>query len=202
MQLVNEFTVDASLDATWAVLTDIPTVVECVPGAELIRHEGADYHAHVVVKVGPIAMTLAGKATLVSKDDTAREMVVHGAASDRKGNGSTAATVRLTAHDDFGRSTVVVRTDLELSGRIAQFGKGAIVPVSNRIIGQFVDRLDAVIAGEVPQATSPSPQITAPAQPTASAPEWMTLVANGFAGLALGLAMGHWLRRLTALPRR
>ncbi len=103
MKLINEFTVDAPLDDAWAVLTDIPTVVRCVPGAELDRRDGADYHAHVTVKVGPIGMTLAGKATLVSQDDSAREMVVSGTAADRKGNGSTEATVRLVAREQAGR---------------------------------------------------------------------------------------------------
>ncbi|WP_443188750.1 SRPBCC family protein [Mycobacterium sp. 4D054] len=200
MKLMNEFTVDAPLDDAWAVLTDIPTVVRCVPGAELDRHEGADYHARVTVKVGPIGMTLAGKATLVSQDDAAREMVVSGTAADRKGNGSTEATVRLVAREQAGRTVVTVTTDVELSGRIAQFGKSAIVPVSNRIIGQFVERLDAVIAGgpaPAPGATGERPSHPAPVP----LPEWITLAVNGFAGLALGLAIGRWLERLRPVRR-
>ncbi|WP_460358694.1 SRPBCC family protein [Mycobacterium sp. ZZG] len=197
---MNEFTVDAPLDDAWAVLTDIPTVVRCVPGAELDRHEGADYHARVTVKVGPIGMTLAGKATLVSQDDAAREMVVSGTAADRKGNGSTEATVRLVAREQAGRTVVTVTTDVELSGRIAQFGKSAIVPVSNRIIGQFVERLDAVIAGgpaPAPGRTGERPSHPAPVP----LPEWITLAVNGFAGLALGLAIGRWLERLRPVRR-
>ncbi|WP_260751792.1 SRPBCC family protein [Mycobacterium sp. SMC-8] len=197
---MNEFTVDAPLDDAWAVLTDIPTVVRCVPGAELDRHEGADYHARVTVKVGPIGMTLAGKATLVSQDDAAREMVVSGTAADRKGNGSTEATVRLVAREQAGRTVVTVTTDVELSGRIAQFGKSAIVPVSNRIIGQFVERLDAVIAGgpaPAPGATGERPSHPAPVP----LPEWITLAVNGFAGLTLGLAIGRWLERLRPVRR-
>lgn len=199
MRIVNEFTVDAPLDDAWAVLTDIPTVVRCVPGAELDRRDGADYHAHVALKVGPIGMTLAGKATLVSRDDATREMVVAGTAVDRTGNGSTEATVRLTAREQTGRTAVTVTTDLELSGRIAQFGKSALVPVSNRIIGQFVERLDGVIAGD--PAPAPDTATERPARPQAAPAEWITLAVNGLAGLALGLAIGRWLGRLTPARR-
>ncbi|MFB1299040.1 SRPBCC family protein [Mycobacterium sp. pW049] len=200
MQLVNEFTVDAPLAATWAVLTDIPTVVQCIPGAQLERREGDDYYANVGVRVGPIGMTLAGKATLASQDDDAREMVVRGMASDRKGNGSTEATVRLIARDAAGRSTVTVTTDLELSGRIAQFGKGAIVPVSNRIVGQFVDRLNNVIVGGDPPPHTPTRDVGRNAVATMPG-DWIALICTGFAGVALGIAVGRWLDRLRPASR-
>ena len=207
MRLVNEFSVDAPLDVAWSVLTDIPKVVECIPGAELDRRDGDDYHAHVAIKVGPVGMTLAGMATLVSRDDEARSMVVRGNARDRKGNGSTEATVRMVAHDDAGRSVVTVTTDLELSGRIAQFGTGVITQVSNRIIGQFVARLNAVITGdEAPvhaarsvKAVSPG-SVASPADYLGS--ERMTLALTTLAGVALGLAIGRWADRLSCPPRQ
>lgn len=200
MQLVNEFSVDAPLDIAWSVLTDIPKVVQCIPGAELDRRDGDDYHAHVAIKVGPVGMTLAGMATLVSRDDTAREMVVRGNARDAKGNGSTEAVVRMVARDDAGRSVVTVTTDLELSGRIAQFGKGVIVQVSNRIIGQFVDRLNVVITGD----DQPSGARPVVARSAARTPEsgLTTLALTALAGIALGLAIGRWADRLSYPPRR
>ena len=200
MQLVNEFSVDAPLDIAWSVLTDIPTVVQCIPGAELDRRDGDDYHAHVAIKVGPVGLTLAGIATLVSRDDTAREMVVRGNARDRKGNGSTEAVVRMAARDDAGRSVVSVTTDLELSGRIAQFGKGVIVQVSNRIIGQFVDRLNAIITGDdQPSGARPVVARSAARRPDS---DLTTLVLTALAGIALGLAIGRWADRLSYPPRR
>jgi carbon monoxide dehydrogenase subunit G len=200
VQLVNEFSVDAPLDIAWSVLTDIPKVVQCIPGAELDRRDGDDYHAHVAIKVGPVGLTLAGMATLVSRDDSAREMVVRGNARDRKGNGSTDATVRMVARDDAGRSVVTVTTDLELSGRIAQFGKGVIVQVSNRIIGQFVDRLNAVITGDdQPSGARPVVARSAARRPDS---DLTTLVLTALAGIALGLAIGRWADRLSDPPRR
>lgn len=204
MQLVNEFSVAAPLDVAWSVLTDIPTVVTCIPGAELDRVDGDDYHAHVAIKVGPVGMTLAGMATLVSRDDDAREMVVRGTARDAKGNGSTAAAVRMVARDDAGQTTVTVTTDLELSGRMAQFGKGVVTQVSNRIIRQFVDRLGTVITGDG-QPTGEH-RVAAPASAAAPADylqsERITLVLTAFAGIALGLAIGRWADRLSYRPRR
>jgi uncharacterized protein len=203
VQLVNEFAVDAPLDAVWSVLTDIPTVVECIPGAELDARDGDDYHAHVAIKVGPVGMTLAGMATLVSRDDTARAMVVRGNARDRKGNGSTEAVVRMVARDDAGRSVVTVTTDLELSGRIAQFGKGVIVQVSNRIIGQFVDRLNAVISGDVRPSGVPAVSRSMAEEPSVyRESDRITLVLTALAGMALGLAIGRWADRLSYPPRR
>lgn len=201
MQLVNEFSVDAPLDIAWSVLTDIPKVVQCIPGAELDRRDGDDYHAHVAIKVGPVGMTLAGMATLVSRDDSAREMVVHGNARDRKGNGSTEATVRMVARDDAGRSVVTVTTDLELSGRIAQFGKGVIVQVSNRIIGQFVDRLNAVITGN-DHPPNARPVVAAGEPATYRKSDVATLALTALAGIALGLAIGRWADRLSYPHRR
>lgn len=201
MQLVNEFAVEAPLHATWAVLTDIPTVVGCIPGAELERRDGDDYHARVSVKVGPVAVTLVGTATLAHQDDKAREMVVRGTARDRKGNGSTEATVRLVARDDGDKSIVTVTTDVELSGRIAQFGRTVIVQVSNRIVGQFVARLNDVLAGQDDTATAEVDK-RLPASRIDRHDDWVTLLANGFAGLALGLAVGRWLDLLSARPSR
>ena len=203
MQLVNEFSVDAPLDVVWSVLTDIPKVVECIPGAELDARDGDDYHAHVAIKVGPVGMTLAGMATLVSRDDTARAMVVRGNARDRKGNGSTEAVVRMVARDDAGRSVVTVTTDLELSGRIAQFGKGVIAQVSNRIIGQFVDRLNAVISGDVQPSGVPAVSRSVAEEPSAfRESDRITLVLTALAGMVLGLAIGRWADRLSYQPRR
>ncbi|UNB50259.1 SRPBCC family protein [Mycolicibacterium sp. YH-1] len=207
MRLVNEFSVDAPLDVAWSVLTDIPKVVECIPGAELDRVDGDDYHAHVAIKVGPVGMTLAGMATLLSRDDEARQMVVRGNARDRKGNGSTEATVRMVARDDAGRSIVTVTTDLELSGRIAQFGTGVITQVSNRIIGQFVARLNAVIAGdETPVPAGRTGKPVAPASVTSASDypisDRTTLALTALAGVALGLAIGRSVDRLSCPPRR
>jgi carbon monoxide dehydrogenase subunit G len=204
VQLVNEFRVDAPLDVAWSVLTDIPKVIRCVPGAGLDRRDGDDYHAHVAIKVGPVGMTMSGKASVVSRDDAGREMVVRGSARDRRGNGGGEATVRLLARDDGGRAVVTVTTDLELSGRIAQFGTGVITQVSNRIIGQFADRLDAAIAGDGPTGQAPERvgPVTRSPRPIGATSDRVGLVLTALAGAVLGLAIGRLADRVSHPPRR
>lgn len=197
MQLVNEFSVAAPLDIAWSTLTDIPRVVACIPGAELDGHDGDDYRAKVAVKVGPIGLTLSGTATVVSRDDAAHQMVVHGRARDGKGNGTAQATVTMTARDTGGRTEVTVRTDLELGGRIAQFGSGVITQVSNRIIGQFVRKLNGLIAS--PDADLvPETAAAAPARrPRVRENDWAAIALTALAGIALGLAIGRTAERLS-----
>lgn len=195
MQLVNEFVVDAPIDIAWAVLTDIPQVAACIPGAELESSEGDEHRANVTVKVGPVGLTLGGTARIVNRDDRTHRMVVRGTARDGKGNGSAEATVTMVAHERGGSSAVTVTTDLELSGRIAQFGSGVIAQVSNRILKQFANRLNDAIAGpddpHRPAADS-SPHRRAPSY-SPNADERLVLAVTALAGLALGLALGRTL---------
>jgi carbon monoxide dehydrogenase subunit G len=197
MRLVNEFSVDAPLDRAWSALTDVPRVVECIPGAELEGQDGDDYHAKVAVKVGPVGLTLSGTATVVSRDDTAHEMVVRGQARDRKGNGSAEATVTMVARDNAGRSDVTVVTDLELGGRIAQFGSGVISQVSNRILAQFAMRLNTLITTPLGAPTVSSSDHPRPAPaPAEIGRDRIVLALTVLAGVALGLAIGRTAERL------
>jgi carbon monoxide dehydrogenase subunit G len=200
MRLVNEFSVDAPLETAWAALTDIPKVVACIPGAGLDDRDGDDYHASVAVKVGPVGMTLTGTATVVSRRDDTHEMVVRGHARDRRGNGSASATVTMVARDSAaaaGHSDVTVVTDLELGGRIAQFGSGVISQVSNRILAQFVKRLNTLITGGADEQALPASAPTPAGSgrwPAAS--DSATLAATLLAGVLLGLAIGRTAQRL------
>jgi carbon monoxide dehydrogenase subunit G len=200
VQLVNDFVVDAPLETAWSVLSDVPRVVECIPGAQLESSSGDDYHASVTVKVGPVGLTLTGTATIVSRDDDGHRMVVRGTGRDRKGNGSVEATVTVVALDRGGQSAVTVTTDLELGGRIAQFGSGVISQVSNRILGQFANRLNARIAG--PEGLSESPVRSTPAAALgatrmAVTDERVVLALTVLAGVVLGLAIGRTAERLS-----
>lgn len=193
MQLINEFTVDASLESAWTALTDIPRMASCIPGAEIDAVDGSNYDGRVAVKVGPVGLTLQGSAVLVSQDDDAHTMVVRGAAKDRKGQGSAEATISIAAHADAGRTAVVVTTDLDLGGRIAQFGSGVISQVSGRIIKQFVSRLNIMISTGDNPADTAAPT-SAPTALPAAIPERGALVQVGatmLAGIALGLAVGR-----------
>ncbi|GAA1692610.1 carbon monoxide dehydrogenase subunit G [Mycolicibacterium murale] len=193
MQLTNEFTVDAPLADAWSALTDIPRMASCIPGAEIDAVDGSNYDGHVAVKVGPVGLTLQGSAVLVNQDDAAHTMVVRGAARDRTGQGSAEATISITARDDAGRTVVVVTTDLDLGGRIAQFGSGVISQVSGRIIKQFVSRLNTMIStGDAPAADR---TVGLPTSRTGAAAVHrdvlVQVAATALAGIALGLAVGR-----------
>lgn len=191
MQLVNEFSVDAPLDIAWAALTDVPRVVECIPGATLESHDGDDYRANVAIKVGPVGLTLAGTATVIRRDDSTHEMVVRGQARDRKGNGSAEATVTMSARERGVHTEVTVRTDLELGGRIAQFGSGVISQVSNRIIGQFVHRLNTMIVGPDGPRGAAAEAIPSTRNAGFTENDWCSILLTTLAGIALGLAIGR-----------
>jgi carbon monoxide dehydrogenase subunit G len=199
VQLVNDFVVDAPLEAAWAVLTDVPQVVECIPGAQLESTSGDDHHASVTVKVGPVGLTLTGIATIVSRDDALHQMVVRGTGRDRKGNGSAEAAVTVVAEERGGQTAVTVTTDLELGGRIAQFGSGVISQVSNRILGQFASRLNARIAGTEGATESrvrPAPAARLATTRTVVTEQRIVLALTALAGVALGLALGRTAERL------
>jgi carbon monoxide dehydrogenase subunit G len=200
VQLVNDFVVDAPLQTAWSVLTDVPQVVECIPGAQLESTSGDDYHASVTVKVGPVGLTLSGIATIVSRDDAGHRMVVRGAGRDRKGNGSAEAAITVVAKERGGQTAVTVTTDLELGGRIAQFGSGVISQVSNRILGQFANRLNVRISAPEGALDSPARPMRAATMGTAhtvATDQRIALALTALAGIALGLAIGRTAEHLS-----
>ncbi|MGO1973934.1 MAG: SRPBCC family protein [Propionibacteriaceae bacterium] len=195
MELVNEFSVDAPADRVWATVGDLEQVAQCLPGASIDEVDGDEYRGRVLVKVGPISLGLAGTARILDRDDADRRMVVQGEARDRHGQGSAAARISVSAVEAGGRTDVRVVTDVDLGGRIAQFGAGMISQVSDRIVKQFVRRLEALI--ETPDGiTAPSPGRAAPDRaidrPVAALLPAAAVVA--LAGALFGWALGRALR--------
>lgn len=148
MLLKNEFTIDAGLEETWALLTDLERIAPCMPGAALEGRDGEDYLGGVKIKVGPIGAHFKGTARFAEKDDAAKSAVIAAAGKDPKGQ--AAANARIAARlepEGESRTRVLIDTELDISGRMAQFGRGAIADVSNRLIGQFTDNLSRELAG-------------------------------------------------------
>lgn len=141
MQIDNQFTVAAPIDKAWNLLTDIPTIAPCLPGAVLTGAEGDTYEGKVKVKVGPITAEYKGTAEFIEKDDDAHRALIKAKGRDARGAGmaSAAITAQLT---EAGEETLVeIDTDLQISGKVAQFGRGVIVDVSEKLLGQFTDCL-------------------------------------------------------------
>lgn len=146
MDLTHRFTVPTSVDDTWAHFGDIASVAECFPGATVTSVDGETFSGSVKVKLGPIALVYNGSGTFVEKDDAAHRFVVDAKGKDKRGNGTAGATVTLTmAPGDTGTDVEVV-TDLSITGKPAQFGRGVMQDVSDKLLGQFVACLEQRLA--------------------------------------------------------
>lgn len=142
MKLTHSFTVPVPPDEAWTTLLDIESTASCLPGASVESISGDDVNGSVSVKVGPIGFTYSGTATFVEKDPVARRIVLDARSRDARGGSTANATVTATLHPAGADATKVqVDTDLDITGKPAQFGSGVITEVGNRIIGQFAERL-------------------------------------------------------------
>jgi carbon monoxide dehydrogenase subunit G len=197
MQLENTFTVPAGIDEAWAAFNDPRQVAPCFPGATLDNYEGDSFSGTVKVKLGPISLTYKGKGTFVERDGKAHKVVIEASGRDSRGNGTASATVTGTLHaDGDARTTVKMVTDMTVTGRPAQFGRGVMADVSDKIVGQFSSCLAnklgssgetaAPEAAAAPAAGATSSTATSSAKPaaatkTAPAPAGSTASANGVA---------------------
>ncbi len=146
MELVNDFTVNVPIGEAWTTLTDVERIAPCLPGAQLTEIEGDVYRGVVKVKVGPILAQFKGQATFVEKDDAHHRAVLkaEGRETGGKGNASALITAKLAAEGDTS-TKVTVTTDLTITGKVAQFGRGALADVSTKLLGQFVEQLETTV---------------------------------------------------------
>lgn len=166
MELTNEFTVDVPIDEAWAVLTDVTRIAPCMPGAKLQEVDGDEYRGSVKVKVGPVTAEYKGKATFLEQDVAAHRAVLRAEGRETRGQGNANATITATLEPAGSATRVSVVTDLAITGRVAQFGRGVLADVSNKLLGQFVESLEStVLAG-----TGPSPAGSAPGDDVPGSP--------------------------------
>ncbi len=145
MELSNEFVVGVSADEAWKVLTDVERIAPCMPGAELQEIEGEEYRGVVKVKVGPITAQYKGKATFVERDDEKLRAVLRAEGRDTRGQGNANATITATLTPEGEGTRVSVVTDLTITGRAAQFGRGVLADVSAKLLNQFVQCLETSV---------------------------------------------------------
>jgi uncharacterized protein len=166
MELSNDFVVDVGIDETWKVLTDVERIAPCMPGAQLQEVDGEEYRGIVKVKVGPITAQYKGKAVFVERDDAAYRAVLRAEGRDTRGQGNANATITATLAPEGDGTRVSVVTDLTITGRAAQFGRGVLADVSNKLLGQFVSCLESDLLG----TPEPAPETVAPATTPAAGP--------------------------------
>ncbi|MBV9660034.1 MAG: SRPBCC family protein [Acidimicrobiales bacterium] len=167
MELNNEFRVAVPVPEAWKLLTDVERIAPMLPGAQLQEVEGEEYRGVVKVKVGPITAQYKGAANFMEQDEAAGKVVIKASGRDTRGQGNASALITATMIPDGDGTKVTVITDLTVTGKVAQFGRGVLGEVSSKLMGQFVEALEADLAASA--ASSPQPAAEA-AGPNGSGP--------------------------------
>ena len=176
MELKDSFEVAHPVAAVWEVLTDVERIAPCLPGAQLTGSDGDAYEGLVKVKVGPITSQYKGKASFTERDDADHRLVMSASGRDTRGAGNASADITVTLEAVTEASTTVsVHTDLTITGKVAQFGRGVLADVSRKLMGQFADNLAELVAADVassePEAASDSETADEPdTEPVAETP--------------------------------
>lgn len=180
MELNHDFQVSVPIEQAWGVLTDLERIAPCMPGAQLVEVDGDEYRGVVRVKVGPITTQYKGTAKMVDLDPIAHRAVLRAEGRETRGQGAASATVTATLTASEGGTEVHIETDLDISGKVAQFGRGALGEVSGKILDQFVRELEAnVLTGPAPSTDDPAPSTDAgEAAPTTSGPSGSSEATN------------------------
>jgi carbon monoxide dehydrogenase subunit G len=157
LKLEHSFTVPAELDTVWQAVLDPELVAPCMPGATLTEVDGDAFKGSVKVKMGPISLLYKGSGEFLAKDTAARTVVIKASGKDARGNGTASATVTVTLTESAGATTGKVDTDLSITGKPAQFGRGLIAEVGGKILDSFATSLAAKLA---PAAAEEAPKLS------------------------------------------
>lgn len=169
MELSHRFTVPASADVAWEAFNDLERIAPCFPGASLTSFDGETFAGICKVKLGPVSLQYGGTGRFVERDESSYRAVIEAKGKDKRGNGTAAATItaQLTSAGDE-TTDVVVSTDLNVTGRPAQFGRGVMQDVSDKLLAQFASCLETKLAE---QGGNAPPAEAEPQSPTEAEPE-------------------------------
>ncbi|MYA84982.1 MAG: hypothetical protein F4Y12_05300 [Acidimicrobiaceae bacterium] len=157
MELNDSFEVAHPVDAVWEVITDVERIAPCLPGAQLTGSDGDVHEGLVKVKVGPITSQYKGKASFTERDDAAHRLLMSASGRDTRGAGNASAEITVSLEAVTEASTrVSVHTDLTITGKVAQFGRGVLADVSRKLMGQFADNLAELVGADVAADASPA----------------------------------------------
>ena len=149
MDLNNSFEVDADRATAWRVLNDVERIAPCLPGAQLDEIDGDTFKGSVKVKVGPITAQYKGEAKFIEQNEAEGRVKIDGSGRDSRGAGNAAAEITATLHEiSADKTRVDVNTELKITGKVAQFGRGVMDDVSAKLMDQFAENLKEVLAEE------------------------------------------------------
>lgn len=169
MDLRHQFTVPADVDTVWATFMDLEEVGGCFPGATVTSATDDGFSGTVKVKLGPIALQYSGSGQFVERDDAAHRAVIEAKGKDKRGNGTAGATVTIALAPDGDGTAVDVTTDLSVTGKPAQFGRGVMQDVSDKLLGQFVACIERKLGPAAAAEDDAAAAAPAPATPSAEA---------------------------------
>lgn len=201
MELKNSFTVPADIDTAWKTLLDVEAIAPCMPGATLESVDGDEFSGNVKVKLGPVSMTYGGQARFLSKDESIHTAVIEGTGKETRGSGTARANVTTAMVAEGANVTRVdVTTDLTITGKAAQFGRGVMQDVAGRLVGQFATNLEGVIASRTTAAQEePAAEAASEVGTVSTEPRVVAAPPQQAEALDLGsVAMGPVLKR--AIP--
>ncbi|MQA83281.1 MAG: carbon monoxide dehydrogenase [Streptosporangiales bacterium] len=200
MELQHEFTIPVPVDQAWPVLLDVERVAPCMPGATLESVDGDEFTGRLRVKVGPITVTYRGTARFSHKDEQAHKVTIEGSGKEARGSGTASATVDTQLSDEGGSTRVTVHTNLNVTGRPAQFGRNVMAEVGGKLVDQFAEclaeelgsggRSEAAAGGGAGSSTAPvgggtdGQAVGAPQFPSAAGPSQPPGAAAGGFGSA------------------
>ena len=186
----NDFDVAATPDDTYALMTDVERVAPCIPGATITgqREDGA-YDALVTMKMGPMSLTYKGVIEIVEQDDAAKTAVMRAKATEAKGQGTAQATLTMNISDaGDGTTNVKVGSDILVTGRVAQMGRGIMTDVAGKMIGEMAKAMEAtLVASAEAKARGEAP----PESVAAEAPSAVGIAADITKGKIQGLFGGN-----------
>ncbi len=156
MELNNEFKVSVPVAEAWSVLTDLERIAPCLPGAKLEEVEGEEHRGMVKVKVGPITAQYKGIARLGELDEAAGRIVLHADGRESRGQGNASAVVTATLVAEGDGTRVSVATDLNITGKVAQMGRGVLSDVSTKLMDQFAEALEADLSSRTQPTEEPT----------------------------------------------
>jgi len=190
MELKNSFTVPADVETAWKTLLDVEAIAPCMPGATLESVNGDEFTGNVKVKLGPVSMTYGGEARFLSKDEATHTAVIEGTGKETRGSGTAKANVTTALISEGPDTTRVdVTTDLTITGKAAQFGRGVMQDVAGRLVNQFASNLEGVIASRTagaPAAVAAGDSSGAPATTPAPAAPPKQAEALDLGSVAMG----------------
>jgi carbon monoxide dehydrogenase subunit G len=157
LQLDHEFTVGLPVPEAWEVLTDLGRLAPCMPGATLLDVEDGRYRGTVKVKVGPMTAQYEGTAEFVDIDEVGRRLVLNAEGRDGRGQGGASAKVTASLESAAAGTVVRVHTDMAMTGKVAQFGRGVLSDVGAKLMEQFATNLERALAVDAAAATGASP---------------------------------------------